>query len=376
MLAQVTARLAHISDDELLDLRVVSSVLHLPTELDLDSSLQPRGFRLLSKIPRLPEAIADHVIERFGTLPKVMRASLSDLVEVEGVGEAGARDQGRAVARRRDVDPRSLRLLWRRCASSETALASADGSTARRSRLRRHRRVASAPRRRARGSGGARPARRHADRGCRAAPRHRRAAPAVRGHGPAPGDARPRGVRVRAVRGPTRVGTCLGREPDGPREGSRRLAADGHLRSGREPPGRRRRRQPRLGPRLLHGRPLRVQGRVDRPLRRRGVVLRNGAHARGLARTGSPHRTAWRSRRRWRRRSRSSARTTRGRPRPTSKRCVPPGAGGTDCEIVVVEGPITASSTTPTATCTAPTPRRGTAAWERPLEWSRRSTSE
>src|SRR5947207_3446683 len=42
MLAQVTARLAHISDDELLDLRVVSSVLHLPTELDLDSSLQPR----------------------------------------------------------------------------------------------------------------------------------------------------------------------------------------------------------------------------------------------------------------------------------------------------------------------------------------------
>jgi diadenylate cyclase len=91
MLTQVTARLAHISDDELLDLRVVSSVLHLPTELDLDSSLQPRGFRLLSKIPRLPETIAAHVIERFGTLPKVMRASLADLVEVEGVGEARAR---------------------------------------------------------------------------------------------------------------------------------------------------------------------------------------------------------------------------------------------------------------------------------------------
>jgi len=91
MLTQVTARLAHITDDELLDLRVVASVLHLPTELDLDSSLQPRGFRLLSKIPRLPETIAAHVIERFGTLPKVMRASLADLVEVEGVGEARAR---------------------------------------------------------------------------------------------------------------------------------------------------------------------------------------------------------------------------------------------------------------------------------------------
>lgn len=91
MLAQVTTRLARITDDELLDLRVVASVLHLPAELVIDSSLQPRGFRLLSKIPRLPESIAAHVIERFGTLPKVMRASLADLVEVEGVGEARAR---------------------------------------------------------------------------------------------------------------------------------------------------------------------------------------------------------------------------------------------------------------------------------------------
>ena len=38
------------------------------------------------------------------------------------------------------------------------------------------------------------------------------------------------------------------------------------------------------------------------------------------------------------RRSRSSARPTRGRPRPTSTRCAPRGAAATDCEIVVVEG--------------------------------------
>jgi diadenylate cyclase len=91
VLEQVTARLANFSDEELLDLRDVASVLHLPSEMDLDSSLQPRGYRLLSKIPRLPEVIAEHVVERFGQLPKVMRASISDLVEVEGVGEARAR---------------------------------------------------------------------------------------------------------------------------------------------------------------------------------------------------------------------------------------------------------------------------------------------
>jgi diadenylate cyclase len=59
--------------------------------MDLDSPLQPRGYRLLGKIPRLPETIAEKVVERFGQLPKIMRASISDLVEVEGVGEARAR---------------------------------------------------------------------------------------------------------------------------------------------------------------------------------------------------------------------------------------------------------------------------------------------
>jgi diadenylate cyclase len=87
----VITQLAELSDEELLDLRVVGSLLGLPPEMDLDSGVQPRGYRLLSRIPRLPEAIADHVIERFGRLPKIMRASIGDLVSVDGVGEARAR---------------------------------------------------------------------------------------------------------------------------------------------------------------------------------------------------------------------------------------------------------------------------------------------
>ncbi len=91
VLGQVTTRLAEITDDELLDLRFIAGLLHLSADLDLDSSLQPRGYRLLSKIPRLPEGIAEKVVDRFGQLPKIMRASIADLVEVEGVGEARAR---------------------------------------------------------------------------------------------------------------------------------------------------------------------------------------------------------------------------------------------------------------------------------------------
>ena len=53
--------------------------------------MQPRGFRILHRIPRLPEIVADHVVERFGNLQKIMRANENDLVQVEGVGDARAR---------------------------------------------------------------------------------------------------------------------------------------------------------------------------------------------------------------------------------------------------------------------------------------------
>ena len=86
-----TTRLAELDDDDLLDLRGLTAILRLPGEVDLDAPLQPRGHRLLRRVPRLPEAVADHVVERFGSLARIMRAGLHELVEAEGVGEVRAR---------------------------------------------------------------------------------------------------------------------------------------------------------------------------------------------------------------------------------------------------------------------------------------------
>ena len=90
-LVDVMKRLAALDDEALLDLHLVAGVLHLGMEAELDNALQPRGFRLLQKIPRLPEVVSDHVVERFSNLQKIMRASEADLVQVDGVGEARAR---------------------------------------------------------------------------------------------------------------------------------------------------------------------------------------------------------------------------------------------------------------------------------------------
>ena len=61
--------------------------------------MQPRGFRLLHKIPRVPELVSDHVVDRFSNLQKIMRASAAELTEVEGVGDVRARAIKEGLAR-------------------------------------------------------------------------------------------------------------------------------------------------------------------------------------------------------------------------------------------------------------------------------------
>ncbi|MBV8980178.1 MAG: DNA integrity scanning protein DisA [Acidimicrobiia bacterium] len=91
-LGNAMTALADLSTEDLLDLKSVMSVLHLPAESgELDMSLQPRGYRLLSKIPRLPDAVIERIVQRFGNLQKIMRATIDDLDDVEGVGSTRAR---------------------------------------------------------------------------------------------------------------------------------------------------------------------------------------------------------------------------------------------------------------------------------------------
>jgi diadenylate cyclase len=59
--------------------------------VDLDANVQPRGYRLLARIPRLPESVVERIVSRFGTLQKIMRATIDDLDDVTGVGKARAR---------------------------------------------------------------------------------------------------------------------------------------------------------------------------------------------------------------------------------------------------------------------------------------------
>jgi diadenylate cyclase len=92
--------LSRLSNDDLLVLRRVAATLHLEGgSADLDVSISPRGYRLLSRIPRLPDAVITAIVERFGDLQKILRASIEDLDDVEGVGETRAQAIKEGLAR-------------------------------------------------------------------------------------------------------------------------------------------------------------------------------------------------------------------------------------------------------------------------------------
>jgi diadenylate cyclase len=102
--AQVLGELAELSATDLLDLTQVARAMGLPsTPEGLDNAISPRGHRLLSRVPRMPGAILDRVVEHFGGLQKLLAASAEDLQVVDGVGETRARAVREAISRLAEV---------------------------------------------------------------------------------------------------------------------------------------------------------------------------------------------------------------------------------------------------------------------------------
>lgn len=80
-----------LNGNDLLDLSLVAKALNINTADGLETAVSARGYRLLSRLPRITDTIRDRVISHFGTLAPLLVATTEDLQKVEGVGETRAR---------------------------------------------------------------------------------------------------------------------------------------------------------------------------------------------------------------------------------------------------------------------------------------------
>jgi diadenylate cyclase len=90
---QVVLGLASLPYQSLLDLDVLAELLGYPAGIDAaDYGVSPRGYRILSRIPRLPETVVNKVVSHLSGLDAIVRASQRELEGVDGVGPARARE--------------------------------------------------------------------------------------------------------------------------------------------------------------------------------------------------------------------------------------------------------------------------------------------
>ena len=75
------------SYEELNNIDHLGSVLG---KLPLDDLSISKGYRVLARLPNLPENLHDSIVQKFKTLPKLLTASPDKLYEIEGIGRGRA----------------------------------------------------------------------------------------------------------------------------------------------------------------------------------------------------------------------------------------------------------------------------------------------
>jgi diadenylate cyclase len=86
-IVKATDEISRQSYEQLNDIDYLGSVLG---KLPLDDLSTSKGYRVLARLPNLPENLHDSIIQKFKTLPKLLSASPEKLYEIEGIGRGRA----------------------------------------------------------------------------------------------------------------------------------------------------------------------------------------------------------------------------------------------------------------------------------------------
>lgn len=93
-------KLHSMGHEELLIVQNLAKLLGYNSQDTYDEvSVYTRGYRILNKIPRMPNSIVENLVKEFKSLQKLLLADIKELDDVEGIGEIRARTIKQALKR-------------------------------------------------------------------------------------------------------------------------------------------------------------------------------------------------------------------------------------------------------------------------------------
>lgn len=96
----ILAEIRKLEKKDLLIAEKIIKILGYKITTDiLDENVSPKGYRILSKVPKMPAYVIEKTIHAFGSLQGVCAASIDELDEVEGIGEIRARIVNQSLRR-------------------------------------------------------------------------------------------------------------------------------------------------------------------------------------------------------------------------------------------------------------------------------------
>lgn len=100
---RILDRLSRLSNDRLLRLEDLELLLGYDREVNpIDTIVEPRGFRVLSRIPGLSQTLIERMVDHFESLGAILYASPQELSLVSGLGPVRSREVYESLQRMRE----------------------------------------------------------------------------------------------------------------------------------------------------------------------------------------------------------------------------------------------------------------------------------
>ncbi len=95
-------KIRSLSYNEVNDINSVARIMGYSTSSQLDMLIPPKGYRILSMVPRLPTNVIENLVESFKNLRGILSSSIEELDDVDGIGEVRARYINNSLKRMRE----------------------------------------------------------------------------------------------------------------------------------------------------------------------------------------------------------------------------------------------------------------------------------